>query len=120
MSPAALACSALIWCCPSNALVVQGSDLPTASAKEAQVKPFFMRLNTMVSVTSFRVNGPACTANARLACTDRTGAATARRNDRAFEPRIATRAVAGATAVGTAKDDMLWGGWELGVVRCGR
>ena len=107
--------------------MVQGRDLPTASARLAHVIPFFMRLNTMVSVTSFRVRG-ASALNDRVAAlavvADRRGAAAARRSASPPEPRIATRADAGAAVDEMVKADMiaLWGGvgggWVEVCVRC--
>jgi hypothetical protein len=55
--PAVVACSGDIWCWPSSAEVVHGTLLPHASARDAHVIPFFMRLKTTSSVTSLRVMG---------------------------------------------------------------
>ena len=104
--------------------MVQGRDLPTASARLAQVIPFFMRLNTMVSVTSLRVRGDSALTD-RLAAlavaVDRVGAAAARRSAAPPEPRIATRADAGAAVDERVKADMiaLWCGRGGGRRACG-
>ena len=71
--PAVVACSGDIWCWPSSAEVVHGTLLPHASARDAHVIPFFMRLKTTSSVTSLRVMGAEDDATVRTGVVDRKG-----------------------------------------------